>query len=127
MIDRTRVNMAQGQPAEDEIVGMMAGEVVAHRGIADQIAMREHDSLGIAGRSRGVHDRGKVVRGKLGFSFRQLDLLFGQGSSSSLEEGAPTNHIVHMKVGVKDNDATQHRQIALNLANFVELGERGHE
>src|SRR5438874_8596666 len=61
MIDRARVDVAEGKPVEEEGVRRPRRSLVRRHGVAQEIAVREHHTLRIARRAGRVHDGSERV------------------------------------------------------------------
>ena len=67
-LDRPGVDVAEGKPVQEDVVGLERVVLVDRFGVRQEVAVREHHPLGVAGGAAGVDDRGEVVAAEGGFS-----------------------------------------------------------
>ncbi len=123
MVHRASVNVAIGQPAQQH-VGRPVGRSVDDRlSIAQQVAVRQHHALGLAGGARGVHEGGQRLPVQLRLAPGQFAGQRPQSTPAARQERSPGADAGRQIAAqrVKSDDAAQAGQVVAHLAELVEL------
>lgn len=126
MIHRARVDVTEGKPVEDHVVECMGLDLQRRQGIADQVAVGQHDSLRVPRRAGRVHDRGEIVWPEHRLAPPQLRFELAPYAPAMLQEAGPGSHSRRGRrrriiAFLEENDSLHQRQLAADLLDFLEL------
>ena len=110
--------MAEREPVEDHRIGAHGANLLEREGVAEEIALGEHDPLGIAGGAGRKDDGCQVVGLQAGFAAGQVRLHGRCRVSATLQEALPANFV---------RDAEQVGQGGADFLDFRILICIGHE
>ena len=89
MVHGAGVDVRQRQPVQHQIARPIRHHLQRGQAVAQQVAVRQHHALGVAGRARRVNDRGEVVRPQPLLPPPQFLRLSGQRPPAALNEASP--------------------------------------
>ena len=113
-------DVRQRKEREAFVVGVHAEGLDRAHGVRGEVAVGEHDALGVAGGARGVDDRGQVV------GPRPQRVIPPRGPAHGLlpaemHQLADGDDIRRIQVVVEPDDVAEARQVGADLADLLEL------